>query len=251
MLSTIGLNQPTNQSPRGFLNRSLYALAILGCFALAISPSPCLADYEEYPADKPLPFGYVRSIEAMTNSGYATADSMELASEYAAMNHNTDQALSLARRAAKLDDDDLDVHKQLAKALQAKLKEQKDPDPKMFNECVHEWLIVLRGERGPDRGLTKKDGRGLAWINKLYEDEDYSMEAANQLKIMVGRVPKANESDVQFITKVGKPADLTVTGKILPSSSSKESGKSGDGTGGKDSNSNGGNANSDSVLWMK
>jgi hypothetical protein len=192
-------------------NRLLFPLTALLC--LAAVPA-CLADDDEYPPGTPLPPGYVRSIDVMT-SGFTTANSLELASEYAAMMHNYDQALALAKMAVQMDDNDLDVHLAYAQALQAKVDGVKDPDPKLFNQCIKEWLIVMRSERGPEKGLTKKNGAGNKRINKLFEDEDHAILAAMHLKALVGRVPKDNESDSHFMKDVGKPVELEVTGKVL------------------------------------
>src|SRR5262249_19521172 len=151
--------------------------------ATTVVAVPVMADTEEFAEGQPLPPGYVRSIDAL-NSGFATADSLEIASEYAAAVKNLDQAIALARQALAKCDEDLDVHKALATALELKIAQQKEPDPKLFNECVKEWLIVMRNERGPDRGLTKKNGKGNARMTKLYEDEAYTIPAAIQLKAL-------------------------------------------------------------------
>lgn len=193
------------------INRSL----LFAAAAICAASSPCFADdEEEFPPGTPLPPGYVRSIDVM-NSGFATANSLELASEYAAMMHNYDQALVFAKLALAMDKNDLDVHIAYAQALQAKVDQSKDPDPRLFNECVREWLIVLRNEVGAEKGLNLPNGRGIGKLNKLYEDEEHSIPAAMHLKALVGRIPKAGESDKHFLMQACKPVELEVTGKVL------------------------------------
>ncbi|HEY9792694.1 MAG TPA: tetratricopeptide repeat protein [Candidatus Obscuribacterales bacterium] len=202
-------------------SRVLLVVSAIG-FLLAIAlPSPAQNQMPEWltddqPVDKgeQLPFGYVRSIDAMT-SGFATADSLDLAAEYATMNFNFDQAIRILKRALEKNDDDLDIHKAYAEALQGKLDGQSDPDPKLYNDCVKEWLIVLRTERGDEKGINNDKGRGLPMMNKIYEDEEHAIPAKFALKKLVGSVPKAGETDDQYLKRVCKPAELNVQGKIL------------------------------------
>jgi hypothetical protein len=200
-----------------------FLLVITGSLAAAL---PALAERQipewithEEPADtdiepaEQLPFGYVRSIDAMT-SGFTTANSLELAGEYAAMNRNFDQAIRIMREALKKNDDDLDVHKAYAEALQGKVEQQADPDPKLYNECVKEWLIVLRTERGDEKGLNNDKGRGLPFVNHLYEDEEHAIPAKFALQKLVGSVPKPGETDDQFLKRACK-TELSVQAKVL------------------------------------
>ena len=181
---------------------------------------PALADFEDIGETVEddnagqLPFGYVRSVDAFTH-GFSTANSLGLAAEYATARGYFNDAVRICKMALSKNDDDLDIHKAYAEALEGKLGQQKDKDPELMHECVREWLIVLRTERGPEKGLNAKNGLGLPGVNKLYEDEEHSMVAKVHLKTLVGSLPKRKETNDQYMLRTCGPAALNVSGKIL------------------------------------
>lgn len=125
-----------------------------------------------------------------------------------------DQAVIYLRKSLEGYDDDLDAHKWLALSLEEKMKQQDERDPKLFKECIKEWLIVARQERGPEKGLTFKNGISPGNMLKRYGDEEGTMMALDHLTKLTGRPPKQFESDKKYISKV-KPAEEQVAGKVL------------------------------------
>ena len=200
------------------MRNPLLLLVALG--AITVSALPAFADFEdigdtvESENAAELPFGYVRSVDAFTH-GFATANSLGLAAEYASARGYFNDAVRICKMALSKNDDDLDIHKAYAEALEGKLGQQRDKDPDLMHECVREWLIVLRTERGPEKGLNGKNGLGLPGVNKLYEDEEHSMVAKVHLKSLVGSLPKRKETNDQYMLRTCGPAALNVSGKIL------------------------------------
>ncbi|MBU6454533.1 MAG: hypothetical protein KGS72_22380 [Cyanobacteria bacterium REEB67] len=134
-------------------------------------------------------------------------------------NGNVSRAVVLAKRALKMDDDDIDIHFIYAAALEAKLERQAEKDPEMYKTCVHEWLIVYRNEVGDEKGMTYK---GLNVLGTWWNDDARGGTAKKHLKKLVGYVPKAWETDNRFMARVNKPAEATVSGKL----SAKQEGRS-------------------------
>ena len=184
-----------------------------------------VADEEEVTEDANgnLPFGYVRSVDAINSGVHATGLSLSMAAEYALQHHYYDQAIKLCQLALQKLDDDADIHMAYADALEHKLRKQKEKDPLLYMAAVREWLIVARQEKGEDKGLTNSKGIGLPGVQHLMQDEERSMPAMAHVVGLVGFAPKANEPDMKFMRRVAKQVENVVKGKIVPGDSPAES----------------------------
>lgn len=138
-----------------------------------------------------------------------------LSSEMALRAERVDRAIQLARRAMLRDPDDMDVHKALAEALDRKLETQADKDPKLFGECVREWLIVMRNGVGMEKGTNF---RGMGVVDHFFGDDEYYIVAKKRLKHLTGYVPKPWESNEKYLKKVLQPAQTSIEGRIIKKS---------------------------------
>ncbi|MFX5680438.1 hypothetical protein ABTE28_20290, partial [Acinetobacter baumannii] len=77
--------------------------------------------------------------------------------------------------------DNADTHLVYAEALEKKINKQTSKDNELFKKCVKEWLIVYRGEKGDERGLSNSHGISIPMLGKFYEDEDRSIPAKQRL----------------------------------------------------------------------
>ncbi len=160
----------------------------------------------QYPAR-----GTVTSMEAYSQIGKQTGDSLALAAEYALDQGDIEKSIKLCKLALEKDYSDLDIHMAYAKALQEKLSNQKNKDPELRNLCIREWLIVYRSEVGTETDLCV---HGIRPLGHFYEDEDRSIPARNQLIALTGRAPKPWETDTKFLKWVNRPT-TSVAGKII------------------------------------
>lgn len=138
-----------------------------------------------------------------------------ISAQMALRSERVERSIQLARRAIKRDPDDLDAHKALAEALDRKLEYQADKDPKVFEECVREWLIVLRNGVGMEKGTNFK---GLGVFDSLFGDEGNYIIAKQRLKHLTGYVPKPWETNEKYLKRVLRPAETSITGRILKKS---------------------------------
>jgi len=158
----------------------------------------------------------ITSMEAYSELGKQTATSLELAAEYASSHGQYDQAIKLCRRALEKDYNDLDLHMTYAGALEEKLKTQKERDHELLNECVKEWLIVLRTEVGDEAGLSF---HGISPFGHWYQDEDRGIPARSHLVSLTGRAPRPWETDAKFLKWLNRPS-ASVAGRLLSKKSS-------------------------------
>lgn len=193
-------------------------LPIILALSFGLTPLAANAQAEEY--FKPGMPGVVTSVEAFAGSSQASADSIALAAQYAASQHNYDQAIRLCQRALKKDDDDLDIHLIFAQALTEKLQDQKKKDPRIYNQAVKEWLMVYRSERGEERGMTWH-GLALPAMRKRMEDDERQIPAGSALVALTGRVPRNNETDAKYLRSVTVDTTKTVEGTIISKSKTK------------------------------
>ena len=131
-------------------------------------------------------------------------------------NGNVSRALSLATRAMKMDDDDMDIHVIFAEAMEAKIERQTDRDPQLYKKCLHEWLLVYRNEVGMEKGMTFK---GLNIMGNMYNDDEHGNLAKKHLQRLTGYAPKLWETDNHFLTRVTRDTETAVSGKIKTSTS--------------------------------
>jgi len=123
------------------------------------------------------------------------------------------KATALARKAMNADPQELDAHLVLAQALERRLDMQVEKDQRLLGECVRHWLVVLRAGVGEEAGNNFK---GAGVLDSLYRDDEHFMEAKEHLKKLVGRAPKAWETNERYVKKVLSPqAELSATGKIV------------------------------------
>lgn len=162
-----------------------------------------------------LPSGYVRSGNALNSLGHAQSGSLSLQAEYATEQGQYDQAIKLCQQAIQKDDDDADIHLAYATALEHKLKKQKHKDPNLYVAAVREWLIVLRNEKGEERGITNAAGLSIPLQQHLFQDDERSIPARAHLISLVGYVPKAHETDQMYLKKVTKQIEASVKGTVL------------------------------------
>lgn len=187
------------------------------------APSVVLADEEFASDEQPAKYRPVTSIEAMTR-GSRSAQAFARAAEYCLQNEQYDQAIKLSRMALDRNDDDNEIHQVYAEALEGKLKGQVERDPTLFNQCVTEWLIVLRQQKG-DEKLANSRGLGIPGLGRLYEDEDRVIPARIHLLKLTGRIPKVWETNTKYLQKVLMPTTETVTGKVLKQDATERSPK--------------------------
>jgi len=125
------------------------------------------------------------------------------------------QAIVFLRKSLESYDEDIDAHKWLALCLEEKMKQEEEKDPKEYRECIREWLVVARQEKGPEKGLSFKNGVSVGNSPKMYGDEEGSMMAMEHLRKLTGRYPGRFETDKKYLAKVGKPTSEDVSGKVL------------------------------------
>jgi tetratricopeptide (TPR) repeat protein len=161
----------------------------------------------------------VTSIEAF-QIGPQTANSLSRGAEYCVHNEQYDKAIKLSKMAIDKNLDDNEIHQIYAQALEGKLSEQVERDPSIFNECVKQWLIVLRQEYGDEK--LSYHGLSIPGMGKFYEDEDRVIEARKHLVKLTGGAPKVWETDAKWLKKVLVPSNTSVYGKVMPGEKSEE-----------------------------
>ena len=191
------------------LKISLSAIAVLSVVCGANSQ---LAHAQEYE-------GYADGYKPITNdqffgNGRSTPVVNLFRAELAIRSRNWDQAIVYLRESMTADDDDIDTHKYLALCLEEKMKQEPEHDPEMYKECVKEWLIVLRNMKGPEKGMTFKNGISPRNTAK-WGDEEGSMMASQHLLKLTGSVPKRWETNNKYLVRVAKPAEEIVTAKVV------------------------------------
>jgi hypothetical protein len=159
--------------------------------------------------------GAVVSTDAFV-SGQASAGALRHAAEISIQRGNYDKAIKFIRLSIQKQYDDNDSHRVYAEALEKKLSTQVDRDPELFNQCIKEWLLVLRQEVGDEK--LSYHGLSIPGLGKFFEDEDFAIPAKQHIKTLTGMVPKVWETDNQFLKKVGKQDSSEVSGRLLKNS---------------------------------
>jgi len=155
----------------------------------------------------------VVSINGLADLNQASGDSLGMAAFYANRNgDNPDQAIALYRKALEKENNDIDLHLHYAELLEDKFNKEGESDSQLYNDCVREWLIVLRSEAGDEKGLTFH-GIGLPLSGQFYGDEHRVILARKHLVSLTGIAPKAWETDSQYLERAAKRA--SVKGKLL------------------------------------
>lgn len=156
----------------------------------------------------------VTSIDAIM-SGKPNGRALASAAEYCVQSEQYDKAIKLSRLALDKNYDDNEIHQVYAEALEGKLKEQVDRDPTLFNQCIKEWLIVLRQETGDEKGLTVH-GIGIPIMGKFYEDDERVIPARQHLMKLTGSAPKFWETDNKYLKRITTSGANKVYGKVVP-----------------------------------
>ncbi len=154
------------------------------------------------------------SIQAWAELPKGNASSMMMSAEYSTRHGYIDQAIRQSKKALERDYEDIDLHQTYAEALENKIKTQDERDPYLFNECVKEWLMVLRNEVGDESGLTFH-GIGLPVMQRLYQDSARGGVARKHLIDLTGSLPKGYETNARYLKRIAKEADAHVAGKII------------------------------------
>jgi hypothetical protein len=124
--------------------------------------------------------------------------------EMAVKDERYDRAIELARHALNNNDDDLDLHRIYAQALEGKLIEESEQrrDPTLYKECLEEWLVVMHAGAGEERGLNVKGVGGV--FDFIYKDDERYILARHQLQKLAGTLPRPWETDKGYLKRVLK-----------------------------------------------
>jgi hypothetical protein len=159
----------------------------------------------------------ITSIEAMrmgTVDSESNSTVLMMVAEYNLKNGHVEEAMKAVKIALDRNYDDVDVHKVYAEVLERKYNQDPKKDPDVYNNCVMQWLIVMRQEVGWEK-LSNSNGLAIPGMGKRFEDEDQTIPARHHLIQLTGSVPKVSETDYKWLKKVLKPTTTGVKGKIL------------------------------------
>jgi len=161
-----------------------------------------------------LPVGSrLQEYDEIVSPDMESASSLANRARVALRNGSYTRAIELAKKSLQKDDDDPDVHAIYAESIEAKLEHQTEKDPSLYKICVHEWLVVYRNETGEEKSMTIK---GVNIMGTFWNDDFRGGLAKKHLKKLTGYLPKAWETDNHYMTRVLKPTETTVSGKIKP-----------------------------------
>ncbi len=200
-----------------------FGFLIVGMALLALAFQPALADAEhpnehfnEYTGEWVPDFanGYkpISNYEMLSLGGQPTAVVYLFEADMALKAGKYEDAIAICKKSLALNDEDADTHVIYAQALETKMKAAPKRDPKLFNKVVKEWLIVMRDERGAEKGNY---WHGFNARGNYYDDEDHALLAAQHLQKLTKVVPKNGVSDEKYLKQVLKPTTTEVKGKIL------------------------------------
>lgn len=156
--------------------------------------------------------GGVVDSNQMLNLGMITPASLLMEGEKALSNGDADRAIIVLRRSLDKNDNDADTHMLYAKALEMKLKSQHEKDPEIYNDCVREWLIVMRNHAGAEKG---EGAFGINVLGHFYQDEDHGIDAKRHLIKLTGYAPKPWETSNKYLKRVLMPATASVSGAVM------------------------------------
>jgi hypothetical protein len=201
-----------SSTKRSLASAPVRVLSLLMLLSVVCGSQSVGADNQTDPADEI--FGSeahpATSIEAYTNTDQTALGLME-AAQYATRERHFDQAIEFCKQALAKDSNDIDVHKEYAESLEAKINHVADCPDDLFNECIKQWLIVLRNEVGEERGMSI---HGINPLGHLYEDEDRGIPAKMHLKALTGQAPRPWQTDAQYLKQVSR-AQTSVSGRIV------------------------------------
>lgn len=199
--------------------------AVIFILALIALPPSLAVDEtkpEYVPSEGAIKGGVINSNQ-MLQLGMVTPRSLLLEGEKALYAGDADRAITVLRRSIDRDNEDADAHMFLARALEMKLKAQAERDPQLYNECVKEWLLVMRNHVGAEKG---EGAHGINVLGHFWEDEEHGIDARHHLRKLTGFAPKPWETSAKYLKRVLLPATSTVSGAVVkPKSEAKSSSK--------------------------
>jgi hypothetical protein len=131
--------------------------------------------------------GVVRS-DQLLDLGMTSTDTLRLEGEQAMHVGNTDRAIMVLQHSVELEPSDMDGRTMYAQALEKKLLNQKEQDPKLFNFVVKQWLYIAKKSEFPDQQTM----------------------AFEQIGKLTGTLPKRWETSSKFLNRVLLPEDGSV-----------------------------------------
>jgi len=177
-------------------------LILASALVMPLPPSYAANDSDEFTTtDAPRKTRSTVTSNQALNIGAPTTGSLHMEAEQALENNRVDEAIKLLRKANDLDDDDIDSHACLARALETKLQSQKKKDQSVLSECLSEWVKVMRNQMGDEKGMTFK-GLSILNINALYTDDDRQGMAKAHLRKLAGSAPRPWETNNQYLNRV-------------------------------------------------
>ena len=189
-----------------------FALVLILAFGVA---APGFAvdetDSEIVPTEGAVKGGTINSNQLL-EMGRVSPNSLVMEGEKALDSGDTERAITVLRRSLDRDYEDADAHMFLARALETKLKAQNERDPELYNECVKEWLIVMRNHSGMEKG---EGAHGINVFGHVWEDEEHGMDAKHHLIKLTGYAPKPWETSAKYLKRVLLPSSGTVSGAVV------------------------------------
>ncbi len=156
--------------------------------------------------------GYAQDEYGSIEINRRSARMLFLEAEESMRSDDTATALRKVKRSLAIDNDDIDAHLLYAQVLEDKLRSQTERDPTLFNQCVEEWLIVMRNRFGDEKGMRF---RGISPCGDLFNDEERSITAKRALTKLTGYAPKTLETDNHYLKRVCMPYTDQVAGTIV------------------------------------
>ncbi|PWT97220.1 MAG: hypothetical protein C5B53_08395 [Candidatus Melainabacteria bacterium] len=200
---------------------SVKFVLILFLALMTIRPGLAVDETEEefVPTEGALKGGTINSNQLL-ELGMVSPRSLVIEGEKALYSGDPDRAITVLHRSLDRDYEDADAHTFLARALEMKLKSQAERDPELYNECVKEWLVVLRNHSGMERG---EGAHGINILGHLYEDEEHGVDARKHLVKLTGYAPKPWETSAKYLKRVLLPTSGTVSGAVVKDKSKEKS----------------------------
>jgi len=156
--------------------------------------------------------GYAQDEYGSTEISNRSARMLFLEAEQSMRSGDSATALRKLKHSMAIDNDDIDAHLLYAQLLEEKLRSQTDRDPMLFNQCVEEWLSIMRNRYGDEKGMRYK---GINPCGDLFNDEERSITAKRALTKLTGYAPKTFETDNHYLKRVCLPYSDKVSGTVV------------------------------------
>lgn len=156
--------------------------------------------------------GYAQDEYGSTEISNRSARMLFLEAEESMRNGDPSTALRKVKHSLAIDNDDIDAHLLYAQLLEEKLRSQTERDPMLFNQCVEEWLGIMRNRYGDEKGMRYK---GINPCGDLFNDEERSITAKRALTKLTGYAPHTLETDNHYLKRVCMPYSDQVSGAVV------------------------------------